>query len=96
MKYNFTVSPDFNPSHLSGWFIFNTWVQRNLGEHIHLELYDDFEAQRKAIEADEFDLIYANPFDATTLVRKKGFVPVASPSSKSDEAIIAVPVDSPI
>ncbi|MFC1749172.1 phosphate/phosphite/phosphonate ABC transporter substrate-binding protein [Pseudomonadota bacterium] len=96
MKYNFTVSPDFNPSHLSGWFIFNTWMQRNLGEHIHLDLYNDFEAQREAIAEDKFDLIYANPYDATTLVREKGFIPVASPSSKSDEAIIAVPVDSPI
>ncbi len=93
MKYNFTVSPDFNPSHLSGWFIFNTWMQRNIGEHIHLDLYDDFEEQRRAIAEDKFDLIYANPFDATLLVREKGFLPVVSPSSKSDEAIIAVRSD---
>ncbi len=94
MKYNFTVSPDFNPSHLSGWFIFNTWLQRNIGEHIHLELYDDFESQRRAISEDKFDLIYANPYDATTLVREKGFVPVASPAYKSDEAIVAVRQDN--
>lgn len=96
MPYNFTVSPDFNPSQLSGWFIFNTWLQRNLGEQIHLELYDDFDSQRRAIAADKFDLIYANPYDATVLVRKQGFVPVASPASKSDEAIIAVTAESPI
>ncbi len=94
MKYNFTVSPDFNPSHLSGWFIFNTWLQRSIGEHIHLDLYDDFESQRAAIAEDKFDLIYANPYDATTLVREKGFLPVASPASKSDEAIIAVREDN--
>lgn len=93
MKYNFTVSPDFNPSHLSGWFIFNTWMQRNIGEHIHLDLYDDFDSQRRAIADDKFDLIYANPYDATLLVREKGFVPIASPSCKSDEAIIAVRAD---
>ena len=96
MIYNFTVSPDFNPSQLSGWFIFNTWLQRNLGEQIHLELYDDFDSQRSAIAEDKFDLIYANPYDATSLVRKKGFIPVASPSCKSDEAIIAVAAESPI
>ena len=58
MPYNFTVSPDFNPSYLSGWFIFNTWLQRQTGEAIHLELYDDFESQRQAIAEDKFDLYY--------------------------------------
>lgn len=96
MTYNFTVSPDFNPSQLSGWFIFNTWLQRNLGENIHLELYDDFDSQRRDIAAGKFDLIYANPYDATTLVRKQGFIPVASPACKSDEAIIAVAAESPV
>lgn len=96
MTYNFTVSPDFNPSQLSGWFIFNTWLQRNLGEQVHLELYDGFDTQRSAIAADKFDLIYANPYDAAALVRKKGFTPVASPSCKSDEAIIAVAAESPV
>ena len=94
MTYNFTVSPDFNPSHLSGWFIFNTWLQRQLGEAFHLELYDDFDSQRRAIGEDKFDLIYANPYDASVLVREKGFLPVACPAGKSDEAIIVVPHDS--
>ncbi len=90
MTYNFTISPDFSPAKLSGWFIFNTWLQRNLGESIHLDLYDDFESQRSAISVDKFDLIYANPYDATVLVREKGFVPIASPTGHSDEAVIAV------
>ena len=42
MSYMFTVSPDFSPDRLSGWYIFNTWMQRQLGVDIHLELYDDF------------------------------------------------------
>ncbi len=96
MTYNFTVSPDFNPNHLSGWFIFNTWLQKSINEGIHLELYDDFDSQRRAINDDKFDLIYANPYDASLLVRKKGFVPLASPHDKSDEAIIAVRADSPV
>lgn len=96
MTYNFTISPDFNPNQLSGWFIFNTWLQRNLEEQIHLELYDDFDSQRRAIAEEKFDLIYANPYDATVLVREKGFVPVASPSCKSDEAVIAVAASSPV
>lgn len=90
MTYNFTVSPDFGPEHLAGWYVFNTWLQRILGESIHLEIYSDFDSQRDAIGADKVDLIYANPYDASMLVREKGFVPLARPKGKSDEAIIAV------
>ncbi len=96
MTYNFTVSPDFNPSYLSGWFIFNTWLQRQTGEAIHLDLYDDFDLQRQAIAEDKFDLIYANPYDASVLVREKDFVPIACPAGKSDEAVIVVAADSDI
>jgi phosphonate transport system substrate-binding protein len=90
MTYNFTVSPDFGPEHLAGWYVFNTWLQRMLGEAVHLEIYPDFNSQREAITADRVDLIYANPYDASMLVREKGFVPLVRPKGKSDEAIVAV------
>ncbi|CAL1239234.1 phosphate/phosphite/phosphonate ABC transporter substrate-binding protein [Candidatus Methylocalor cossyra] len=90
MIYNFTVSPDFGPEKLPGWYIFNTWLQKALGETVHLEVYPDFKSQREAIKAGKVDLIYANPYDASMLVREKGFISLAKPKSKSDEAIIAV------
>ncbi|HLF97000.1 MAG TPA: phosphate/phosphite/phosphonate ABC transporter substrate-binding protein [Methylococcaceae bacterium] len=90
MSHLFTVSPDFTPDHLSGWFIFNTWLQRASDLPIHLQLYDDFASQRAAIQADKVDLIYANPYDAAMLVRDKGFKPLVKPTGVSDEAIIAV------
>lgn len=90
MSHLFTVSPDFTPDHLSGWFIFNTWLQRASDLPIHLQLYDDFTSQRAAIQADKVDLIYANPYDAAMLVRDKGFKPLVKPNGVSDEAIIAV------
>lgn len=96
MTYNFTVSPDFMPSYISGWYIFNTWIQRHLNEKVHLELYDSFEAQREAIESGRVDLIYANPFDAAMLIRDKGFQVVARPNATSDEAIIAISAESQI
>lgn len=86
----FTVSPDFTPDHLSGWFIFNTWLQKTLDTRFHLQLYDDFHSQRTAIEEDRIDLIYANPYDAAMLVRDKKFRPLARFARKSDEALIAV------
>jgi len=95
MPYQFTASPDFGPERLSGLHIFNTWLQRALDEHFHLELFDDFASQRAAIAEDRVDLIYANPYDAAMLVREKGFRAVARPQGKSDEAIIAVNAEHP-
>lgn len=96
MSFMFTVSPDFTPDHLSGWYIFNTWLQKQSGEAIHLEMYNNFQSQREAIQADKIDLIYANPFDAAMLVREKGFLPVARAEGSSDEAVIAVSAGSSI
>jgi phosphonate transport system substrate-binding protein len=96
MAYQFTVSPDFGPSHIAGWQIFNTWLQRQLSEGIHFELYDSFEQQRQAIMADKVDLIYANPYDASMLVRDKGFIAIAKPKGKADEAMIVVNSESDI
>lgn len=96
MSYNMTVSPDFPPDHIAGWYIFNTWLQRRLSESIHLELYNDFRQQRAAIEHDQVDLIYANPFDAAMLVREKGFTALAAPAGRADEAVIAVAIDSEV
>lgn len=94
MSFMFTVSPDFTPDHLSGWYIFNTWLQKHTGEAIHLEMYDDFHSQREAIKADKIDLIYANPFDAAMLVREKGFLPLVKADGAADEALIVVSSES--
>lgn len=94
MSFMFTVSPDFTPDHLSGWYIFNTWLQKHTGAAIHLEMYDDFQSQREAIQADKIDLIYANPFDAAMLVREKGFLPLVKAEGAADEALIVVSAES--
>lgn len=96
MPFNFTVSPDFAPDHMSGWFYFNTWLQRNLGADIHLELFDSFDEQREQIRAGNIDLIYANPYDASMLVREQGFRAVARPAGKRDEAVVVVPSSADI
>lgn len=96
MTCQMTVSPDFSPEHIAGWYVFNTWLQRTLGTRCHLELYDDFASQRAAIQADRIDLIYANPFDAAMLVREKGFSPIAAPVGSSDEVLVAVSRESSI
>lgn len=96
MSYTMTVSPDFPPAQIAEWYILNTWLQKQLDTQIHLELYDSFEAQRKAVSEGKIDLIYANPFDASMLVREQGFIAVAKPMDKADEAVIAVAAGSDI
>ncbi|MDO8363902.1 MAG: phosphate/phosphite/phosphonate ABC transporter substrate-binding protein [Actinomycetota bacterium] len=96
MTLTFTVSPDFNTKYLPGWFVVNTLLQRQLGEGIHLETFDDFDALHAAMRADQIDLIYANPFDAARLVRDHGFIAVARPHQRPDEAIIAARADGAI
>ena len=96
MTFTFTVSPDFPPADIAGWYVLNTFLQRRLGEHIHLELYDGFEQQRSAIDRDEIDLIYANPFDAAALVRDHGFRGLVRPDGVRDEAVLVVPASSSV
>jgi len=96
MTLNLTVSPDFAPDHISGWFIFNTWLQRKLGSGIHLGLYDCFDKQREDIKSGNFDLVYANPFDASMLVRELGFKAIVRPIAKPDETIIATHAESAV
>jgi len=94
MTYQITVSPDFSPDHIFGWYHFNTWLQQNLDTRIHLELYSDFESQREAILSDQIDLIYANPYDASMLVREKGFIAIARPQGVPDEVVLTVNAES--
>lgn len=96
MPLNLTVSPDFAPDHISGWFYFNTYLQRQLGIPIHLELYDSFAKQREDIRQGKVDLIYANPYDASMLIREMGFKVLTKPLQKTDETVIAVSARSPI
>ncbi len=90
MTHLLTVSPDFSPDHIAGWYVFNTWLQRRLGTRIHFEMHDSFAQQREAVAADKIDLIYASPNLAAMLVREKGFTAIAAPLAKADEAVIAV------
>ncbi len=95
MTYVMTVSPDFPPKKIAGWYIFNTWFQKQFGINVRLKLYNSFEEQREAIRNDEIDIIYANPFDASMLVREKGFIALARPAQKSDEAMVVVNAKNP-
>lgn len=96
MPYTMTISPDFKPGLISGWYIFNTWLQKAIGEDIHLELANDFAELGQLVDNDKIDLIYANPCDVAKLIREKSFTPIAKPVGTQDETVIISRKDSPI
>ncbi|VAX18707.1 ABC transporter, substrate-binding protein (cluster 12, methionine/phosphonates) [hydrothermal vent metagenome] len=96
MPYTMTISPDFKPDLISGWYIFNTWLQKKIDEQIHIDMVSDFKELSNAIDNGTIDLIYANPCDIAKLVREKSFTPIAKPVGTHDEAVIIIKQDSTI
>jgi phosphonate transport system substrate-binding protein len=88
--YMMSVSLDFPTQRLSGWSAFCDWLRDRHDSGIQLETHRDFVDQRRAIIAGQVDIVYANPFDASMLVRENGFVPVARPADRRYECILAV------
>lgn len=95
MILNFMIAPDFPPEYFAGWHLFNTKFQRLLERDIHLILPSDHNEQMELINQGDIALIYANPFDASTLVHDKGYLPVVRPNNIPDEMVIASYVDAP-
>ncbi|QMT30467.1 PhnD/SsuA/transferrin family substrate-binding protein [Alysiella filiformis] len=92
---NFLIAPDFPPKNFIGWHMFNTCLQRRTSQPVHLLTPTDHLEQMEWLDSKTVDLIYANPFDATKLVREKGYLPVAIPVDKFDEVVIATHLNSP-
>ena len=93
---NFIVAPDFPPDHLAGWHLVNTQLQQFLKMPVHMVAAQSPTEQAELIAQETIDIIYANPFDAATLVREQGFLAVAKPVGHSDEVIIASAKDTSI
>lgn len=88
MKYTLSICPTTSTAAMSGWYILNTYLQKKLNIAMHIEVYDDFEAQRRAFENGEIDFIYANPYDATLLIRDLEFSALNKPDNSANEVII--------
>jgi phosphonate transport system substrate-binding protein len=94
MTLNLLIAPDFAPERFAGWHMLNTLLQRRSGIHLHLLTPVNPADQTDLLARSTVDLIYANPFDATEMIRSQGFVPFARPSQHYDEMVIATGADS--
>jgi phosphonate transport system substrate-binding protein len=89
MKLNFLVAPDFPPERFAGWHLLNTVLQSRSGLHLHLQTPATPQEQADLVRAGGVDLVYANPFDASELIRGLGYKAIAKPLAKPDEMVIA-------
>lgn len=89
MKLNFLIAPDFPPTHFAGWHMLNTLLQRRSGFRLHLLMPANAQEQMALLRQGAVDMIYANPFDASDLIRQMHYRAVARPIGKSDEMVIA-------
>lgn len=92
---HFLIAPDFPPEDFAGWHLLNTQLQRLMDTDIHLEMPSTHQEQEQLIAQDKVSFIYANPFDASMLVRERGYLPLARPNGRPDEMIIAGHAEGP-
>lgn len=96
MTLNFLIAPDFPPEYFAGWHFMNTHLQKLLSVNIHLLMPANSDEEQDEIGHDHVDIIYANPFDASKLIRDLGYLAVAQPINCYDEIVIASALSSEI
>ena len=94
--HNMLIAPDFSPDRFAGWHMFNILIQKRANLNMHLNMPASHSEQEALIDAGDMQVIYANPFDAATLIREQGYRAVACPIGKSDEMVIAAGANSDI
>ena len=87
--HNMLIAPDFSPERFAGWHMLNTLIQKRANINMHLNMPAAHAEQEDIIAQGDIQVIYANPFDAATLIREQGYRAVARPIGKSDEMVIA-------
>lgn len=87
-KFRLSVCPHDTAKNITGWFILNTYLQRNLDCAIHFEPNVNFIEERNSVLDGSYHIVYANPFSAAVFIKKLGFVPVAKPVGVFDETFL--------
>lgn len=85
-KLNFVASLQ-SGQQLTGWYLLNTYLQRRLKKAIH------FEQSVDAPNANTTDILFAKPFEACSMIKQYGFIPVMRPVSEADEVVLLTRAD---
>lgn len=89
-KLNFVASLQIG-AQLSGWYLLNTYLQRRLQQAIHFEQLP----AGKELGQEPVDILFAKPFEACAMIKRRGFIPLLRPSGDADEVTIVMRADDP-
>ena len=92
--FSLLIAPDFPPEFFANWHMFNTQLQRALDTAIHLQTPAGYREQQELLDSETVALVYANPFDAGSLMRDKGYIPLAKPDLPSDQVLVVANAQS--
>ncbi|MDQ1094137.1 phosphonate transport system substrate-binding protein [Xanthomonas sacchari] len=95
MSCTFLIAPDFAPECFGGWYLLSTVLQRRAGIGLRLLMPADAAEQRQWLDGGGVDLVYASPFDASALIRERGYLPLVRPRGRADEVVIATAAEAP-
>ena len=93
MTLTLLIAPDFAPECFAGWHMLNTVLQRRAHIGLHLLTPASAKEQAALLATGTVDLVYANPFDAATMVRTDGYLPFARPRERYDEMVIVKDIE---
>ncbi len=85
-KLNFVASLQTGQQ-LTGWYLFNTYLQRRMQRAIH------FEQSQDVINDAGIDILFAKPFEACSMIKRHDFVPIMRPVAEADEVVILTRAD---
>lgn len=87
-RLNFMIAPDFAPERFADWYMLNTRLQRRSDLNLRLLTPTNTQEQAHWLTSGSVDLMYANPFDASAMIRTQGYIPLARPIRHVDEMIL--------
>ena len=91
---NLLITPDFPPDFFAHGHMLHTQLQRALDTTIHLQTPAGYREQQEWIDGETIALVYANPFDAGSLMRDKGYIALAKPDLPSDQVLVVANAQS--
>jgi ABC-type transporter Mla MlaB component/ABC-type phosphate/phosphonate transport system substrate-binding protein len=83
-----------NNYQMNGWYFFNTYLQRQLGREVHLELVHGAISEQST-KIDQMDIVFTKPFEATRLLMENNFRPLLHPINQTDEVTLLVRAEEP-
>ena len=72
----FTIAPDYLPSHFGTWYLLGDFVRREMNCPVHLNMPGNSDELADTLAGQQDGMAYVNPFSASKLIREQGWIPL--------------------